>query len=67
MCLKNKWGLEKFWLKIVLKKLRTEPLRSPLTYFSYTIPLLFLVYNNGIQSELHYLKITMFANDIAFY
>ena len=30
-------------------------------------PLLFLVYINGIQSELQHSKITMFADDMAFY
>ena len=30
-------------------------------------PLLFLVYINGIQSELQHSKMTMFANDMAFY
>ena len=53
--------------KSLWKKLGTEPLGSPLTYFSYTIPFLFFVYINGIQSELYYLKMTMFADDIAFY
>ena len=30
-------------------------------------PLLFLVYTNGIQAKLQHLKMTMFADDMAFY